>query len=277
MFKGKARRNQRSASRQSLQETEEASVSKLRSYISRTSPAMVVAAATLLLVGGVGYAAIPNSETAEISGCYENRTGFLRVIDTEADKACTRWEIAISWNQEGPEGIQGLPGLQGEAGTDGTNGTNGIDGIDGIDGKTILNGSGTPDGGLGTVGDFYLDTTTPTLFGPKTATGWGTAIPLVGPAGANGTNGADGADGLPGEPGADGTDGTDGTTIRNGTNDPDVSLGTFGDFYLNTTSSALFGPKTIIGWGAGTSLVGPAGADGVDGAPGTDGIDGIDG
>lgn len=33
-----------------------------------------------------------------------------------------------------------------------------------------------------------------------------------------------------------------------------------GDFYINTNTSFLFGPKTAGVWGAGTSLVGPAGS-----------------
>jgi len=62
-------------------------------------------------------------------------------------------------------------------------------GADGTDGKTILNGSGAPAPSLGTDGDFYLDTDTQELYGPRTAGAWGAGVPL------NGTDGVDGVDG----------------------------------------------------------------------------------
>lgn len=61
--------------------------------------------------------------------------------------------------------------------------------------------------------------------------------------------------------GADGTDGTDGRTILNGEVDP-TDEGEDGDFYLNTLTSTLFGPKATT-WPAGVLL---KGSDGVDGA-----------
>jgi hypothetical protein len=39
---------------------------------------------------------------------------------------------------------------------------------------------------------------------------------------------------------------------------------TDGHFYLDTTATRLYGPKTDGEWGAGVSLVGPAGDDGSD-------------
>ena len=146
--------------------------------------------------------------------------------------------------------------LIGPAGADGTDGT---DGTDGADGRTVLNGEGAPGGGLGEDGDFYLDTLTYDLYGPKTAGAWGTATSLVGPAGADGTDGTDG------------TDGADGRTVLNGEGVPESSLGEDGDFYIDTLTYDLYGPKTAGDWGAATSLIGPAGADGDDGADGADG------
>ena len=66
------------------------------------------------------------------------------------------------------------------------------------------------------------------------------------------------------------------STVLNGTVDP-TTEGVDGDFYINTTSNEIFGPKTGGAWGTGTSLVGPAGADGVDGTNGADGVDGTNG
>ncbi len=92
----------------------------------------------------------------------------------------------------------------------------------------------------------------------KGDTGATGATGAPGPAGSNGTNGTNGADG------ADGADGVDGKTVLNGTVDP-TTEGVDGDFYINTVSDEIFGPKTAGVWGTGTSLVGPAGADGTDG------------
>jgi hypothetical protein len=66
-----------------------------------------------------------------------------------------------------------------------------------------------------------------------------------------------------------------GNTILNGPANPPSSLGNVGDFYINTASKMLFGPKTADGWGLGVSLVGPAGLSGPQGSPGSDGIDGL--
>ena len=52
-------------------------------------------------------------------------------------------------------------------------------------GKTLLNGSGVPSTSLGTDGDFYIDTSTYYIFGPKDATTyWQNSASLVGPAGS---------------------------------------------------------------------------------------------
>ena len=58
--------------------------------------------------------------------------------------------------------------------------------------------------------------------------------------------------------------GLDGKSILNGTVDP-TTEGADGEFYINTTSWQIFGPKTAGVWGTGTSLIGAAGADGTDG------------
>ena len=127
---------------------------------------------------------------------------------------------------QGPQGATGASGAQGQAGTNGA---------------AVLNGTSAPTSSVGTDGDFYLDTTSEVLYGPKAAGTWpATGISLVGPPGTNGTNG---------------------TAILNGTSAPTASVGTDGDFYLDTTSEVLYGPKAAGAWpAAGISLVGPAGA-----------------
>ena len=63
--------------------------------------------------------------------------------------------------------------------------------------------------------------------------------------------------------------GTNGNTILNGIIAPATSLGANGDFYLNTATSTLFGPKANGVWpGNGTVLVGPKGDSG-SGIPAT--------
>lgn len=160
--------------------------------------------AIVLLAGGVAFAVgtIPGQDGV-IHACFKSSTGDLRVIDpTRA--SCNPSESPIFWNQEGVPGQDGADGTNGTDGIDGTNGTNGLDG------KTVLNGTERPDETIGTLGDFYLDTASSTLYGPLTERGWGEGTSLVGPAGVDGTDGADGADGTDGVDGTDGTDGVDG-------------------------------------------------------------------
>ena len=248
----------------------------------------------------------------------------------------------------------------------GVNGTQGPAGNNGLDGKTVLNGTTIPNASIGTNGDFYINTATSSLFGPKTNGAWGNGVPLVGPqgiqgpqgiagvngtngsnglsayqiwlnagntgteaqflttlrgatgaqgpqgiqgiqgpigltgatglqgiAGVNGTNGsnglsayqiwlnagntgteaqfltalrgATGAQGIQGIAGTNGTNGLDGKTVLNGTQSPTAGIGNNGDFYINTTTNTLFGPKTSGAWGSGVALVGPQGAAGTNG------------
>lgn len=62
----------------------------------------------------------------------------------------------------------------------------GPQGVSGPAGTSILSGSGAPSNGIGSNGDFYLDTTSANynLYGPKTAGVWGAPISLKGPTGA---------------------------------------------------------------------------------------------
>ncbi|MBI5219965.1 MAG: hypothetical protein HY958_13645 [Bacteroidia bacterium] len=78
--------------------------------------------------------------------------------------------------------VRGPQGLQGIAGTNGINGADGINGINGTDGKTILSGTVDPTS-EGLDGDFYINTSTNIIFGPKSGGAWGTGTSLIGPAG----------------------------------------------------------------------------------------------
>ena len=132
-------------------------------------------------------------------------------------------------------------------GTTGPAGAQGPVGPAGENGNTIYSGNGAPASTTGNAGDFYLDLTTGDLYGPKTASGWGTPISLKGAAGANGAIGATGAAG---------------SHIYSGTETPLASLGNVGDYYLDETTYMLYGPKTASGWGSPLSLQGPQGPEG---------------
>lgn len=90
----------------------------------------------------------------------------------------------------GPQGSQGPPGStgpQGATGQAGQTGPTGPQGPAGANGKTILSGNSNPTAGIGNNGDFFLNTSTNTLFGPKAAGAWpASGVPLVGPTGPQG-------------------------------------------------------------------------------------------
>ena len=72
--------------------------------------------------------------------------------------------------------------------------------------------------------------------------------------------------------GETGASGSDGRTILNGSGAPASGLGNDGDFYIDTTNNAIYGPKASGAWGSGTSyLQGQDGQDGQDGQGITDG------
>jgi hypothetical protein len=113
-------------------------------------------------------------------------------------------------------------------------------------GNTILNGVGNPfDQSLGQVGDFYLNTTTNTLFGPKTAiAGWpAEGIVLAGSGGAAGPQGPQGPQGPEGPAGATGATGPQGPAGADGGIGPQ-------------------GPSGAVGATGPVGTVGPTGATG---------------
>lgn len=90
-------------------------------------------------------------------------SGSLSSVGTSTPK-CKSPGTVITWNQTGPAGAAG---------------------------NTVLNGKGAPSTTIGNVGDFYLETSNHTIFGPATRTCsplpchtiWGTGTSLVGPKG----------------------------------------------------------------------------------------------
>lgn len=77
-----------------------------------------------------------------------------------------------------------------QTGPQGPKGDKGDIGLTGVNGKTLLSGTSTPSNfTTGTDGDFYLNTNTLILFGPKTAGVWGNGVPIVGIQGEQGEDG----------------------------------------------------------------------------------------
>ncbi len=105
-------------------------------------------------------------------------------------------------------------------------------------GNSILSGAANPLVTDGLNGDFWLNTTSNILFGPKAAGTWPGSGTSLSPAVPN--------------------------TILTGTVNPSNSLGKNGDYYINITSWNIFGPKAAGVWPAGESIVG---ADGTPGGP----------
>src|SRR5690606_2405594 len=101
----------------------------------------------------------------------------------------------------------------------------------------VLNGASDPGKDQGKVGDFYINTSSYLIFGPKTASGWGSGTSILG---AKGDKGATGAKGDKGDKGATGAKGEAEYVILSGSNDPTNSQGKLGDFYYNTVNKTLF-------------------------------------
>lgn len=148
--------------------------------------------AILALSGGAVWAAIPDSDSGVINGCYHKSLGILRVIDAEAGNRCTRWETPIRWNENGPQGEQGIQGLQGEPGSAGADGAagpvgpvgpagaagpqgpqgepglqgeDGDAGADGADGAPGAAGPAGPAGPTGPAGESFIGSACATSFG----------------------------------------------------------------------------------------------------------------
>lgn len=93
-----------------------------------------------------------------------------------------------------------VPGPQGPAGATGPAGV----------GSAWRQGEGAPASGLGSNGDYYLNTTNGDIYGPKTAGAWGGVI-------FNIAEGQQGPAGPTGATGAAGPAGADGRTLLSGT------------------------------------------------------------
>lgn len=114
----------------------------------------------------------------------------------------------------------------------------------GSGGNTVLTTIGVPGPTFGTDGDYAIDPAASIIYGPKAAGAWPAGVSLKGADGANGT------------------------TLRSGTVAPTGAIGIDGDFYINTATSFLYGPKAAGAWPAGVSLKGAKGDKGDAGIQG---------
>jgi hypothetical protein len=181
---------------------------------------------------------------------------------------------------QGPTGATGASGPQGATGATGPQGPVGSTGPIGPQGYSVRSAARNPTASDGVDGDFWINTATNVMYGPKAAGAWpGIGTSLVGPAGATGAQGPTGptgAQGPQGNTGATGAQGPQGNTgptgptgatgatgaagasVLNGAGPPST-VGNVGDFYIDTTAHAIYGPKGTGGtpWGGPTSLIGP--------------------
>ena len=172
---------------------------------------------------------------------------------------------------DGATGIAGPPGLTGVQGIQGLTGAPGTTGATGASGNTILNGATGPDVSDGVQGDFFLDTATWVLYGPKSISGWPVAgQALIGPTGATGVAGATGATGSPGADGATGATGSAGATGIQGIQGLQGVQGVPG-------VPGVQGPAGVTGATGAAGTTGATGATGSTGATGATGATGVAG
>lgn len=120
----------------------------------RCSRRLVVApivATVTIAASTVALAAIPDSSTGVITGCYNQISGALRVIDAQHGARCLTGEKKLTWNQTGPQGPLGPQGPQGAKGETGAAGPQGPAGPQGEDGPPGPRGPVGPQGPSGVV------------------------------------------------------------------------------------------------------------------------------
>jgi len=131
--------------------------------------------------------------------------------------------------------------------------------------STLLYGEGVPGSAIGADNDSYINTTTG-IFYLRTSGTWSQVFSM-----------ATGPQGPQGSAGTNGTNGTNGNTLLSGTTNPSNTNGNNGDYYINLSTYALFGPKTSGAWGTEISLIGDTGPAGSQGAIGPQGATGATG
>ena len=127
---------------------------ELRFHVTRKRVATFTAAVALVATGAaIGVTSNAYTDANGVyKGCVDKSGGNLRVL-TPTGQSCKNSEIAIDWNQVGPQGPQGIQGLKGDQGIQGLKGDQGIQGIEGIQGIQGLKGDTGATGAKGDKGD----------------------------------------------------------------------------------------------------------------------------
>jgi hypothetical protein len=123
--------------------------------------AVAGAAAAAAAAGGIAWATIP-SPNGVITACYQKNNGQLRVVD--AGESCNPSELALQWNQTGPQGAQGPEGSRGPTGPQGLLGRDGATGARGVTGATGTTGERGPVGPTGAAGEAPVTPPSPYQF-----------------------------------------------------------------------------------------------------------------
>ena len=141
--------------------------------------------------------------------------------------------------------------------------------------NTILNGKGAPLNSLGINGDFYIDTRSLLLYGPKSKSKWPAPQNLQGPTGAAGASGSDGKNGADGKvSNASTTAGPAGPQGPAGAAGPAGPAGPAGATGPAGSSGGTPGPTGATGASGAPGSVGPTGPAGSTGATGATGATG---
>jgi hypothetical protein len=115
-----------------------------------------------------------------------------------------------------------------------------------------LNGATAPNNNQGVNGDFFINTATNTIYGPKANGAWPAGVSLVGPQGPTGAAGATGPQGVAGAVGPQGPAGATGLTGAAGAVGPQGPVGATG----STGAVGPQGPQGLAGLLASGSAVG---------------------
>ena len=155
--------------------------------------------------------------------------------------------------------------------------------------NTFLNGLGAPNATDGIDGDFYLDTLSSNLYGPKKKGKWPLPKSLVGPVGPQGPIGKQGSEGKVGDKGTttssagsqgvqgiqgpQGTQGTPGTPGAAGSSGPSGGAGVAGSAGPQGPAGST-GAQGVAGTAGSAGARGPIGETGLTGADGSQGTAG---
>lgn len=127
-------------------------------------PLVIALSAVAALAGGIAVAASIPAADGTITGCYHKNNGQLRVVESATQ--CNPSELALTWQQEGPEGPQGPQGPVGPQGPAGPQGAAGPQGLVGPAGPAGPEGPEGPQGpaGVSSAGPPYVWVCTPASY-----------------------------------------------------------------------------------------------------------------